>query len=193
MIRYLVAVAATVLAMSAWAEDDVYPCVKMYQGVPGQLTYYFVCGDVAHSRDPKQINSALTAKVRQTYVNVNGQTMVGTFPKYLRHNCKDGMCVETVGSSNDGQFSGNAPDGSYYVQVDYYLSPAANGEAAAYRTGTGPLFGGAATAPANSGLTGKACYEQKLAAFHQENGEEAMVIMDQINEWQEQCGLPPSY
>lgn len=42
-------------------------------------------------------------------------------------------------------------------------------------------------------LTGEACYEHKLAAFHKENGEEAMVIMDQINEWQEQCGLPPSY
>jgi len=46
---------------------------------------------------------------------------------------------------------------------------------------------------AGNTLTGEACYEKKKADFRKENGEEAMIIMDQINEWQEQCGLPPSY
>ncbi|MCY1453533.1 hypothetical protein D9M71_705300 [compost metagenome] len=60
--------------------------------------------------------------------------------------------------------------------------------------GTGPSYGGvvAQGSAASNGLTGEACYDQKLAAFRQENGEEAMVIMDQINEWKEQCGLPLS-
>lgn len=48
---------------------------------------------------------------------------------------------------------------------------------------------------ANSEVTapvadGEACYEQKMADFRKENGEEAMIIHDQIVEWEQQCGLP---
>lgn len=42
----------------------------------------------------------------------------------------------------------------------------------------------------NNGLTGQACYDQKMAIFRKENGEEAMIIHDQIVEWERQCGLP---
>lgn len=172
-------------------DTDVYPCLKMASGIPGQFTYYYVCGEVVPSRDPNLINKALSETVRAPYTNQAGQQMVGTFKKYVHHTCKDGMCSEVVGLSDNGPFSGHAPDGSYYVQLGYYLSPAPSGEGAAYRTGTGPLFGGAASAPTN-GLTGDACYEQKMADFRKENGEEAMIIHDQIVEWQEQCGLSPS-
>jgi hypothetical protein len=40
--------------------------------------------------------------------------------------------------------------------------------------------------------SGETCYEEKLAAFRTEMGEEAMVRYDMINEWRGECGLPPS-
>lgn len=45
--------------------------------------------------------------------------------------------------------------------------------------------------PGNA-LTGEACYDQKMADFRKENGEEAIIIHDQIAEWEQQCGLSPS-
>lgn len=182
---------AALLAFSipflAYAGDaDIYPCVKINIG----HGYYFVCGEVASTRDIKQIDKATSETVRAPYTNQAGQQMVGTFPKYIRHSCKDDICLEVTSNSSDGPFSGHAPNGLYLVQLGYYLSPSSNGEAAAYLNGTGPLFGGTTSQPSN-GLTGDACYEQKLAAFHQENGEGAMVTYDQINEWLGQCGLPP--
>ncbi|EMK8930912.1 TPA: hypothetical protein ACKR1B_003358 [Pseudomonas aeruginosa] len=184
----LLALAASHLVQAG--EADVYPCFKMAIGFPGQYNYFYVCGEVALSRDPNLIGKARSETVRATYTNQAGQQMVGTFNKYIRHTCKDGICAEATGSDN-APFSGHAPDGTYYVQLDYYLSPTPSGEGAAYRTGTGPLFGGTASAPAN-GLTGEACYEQKMADFRKENGEDAMIIHDQIAEWEQQCGLSPS-
>ena len=39
---------------------------------------------------------------------------------------------------------------------------------------------------------GEACYEEKLAAFREYNGEDAPVRYDVIEEWRGECGLPPS-
>ncbi len=46
-----------------------------------------------------------------------------------------------------------------------------------------------AASSSSSSSSGEACYEQKMTDFRKENGDEAMIIHDQITEWQQQCGL----
>ncbi|MQT92640.1 hypothetical protein [Pseudomonas helleri] len=76
----------------------------------------------------------------------------------------------------------------------YYLGNATDGRIVAYLKGTGPEVGGRA-APAmqkaSTNSSNKAnidsCVDQWGAAFHKENGEDAMVISDMIDEWETWC------
>ncbi|MEB0121545.1 hypothetical protein QN391_12660 [Pseudomonas sp. CCI1.2] len=76
----------------------------------------------------------------------------------------------------------------------YYLGNAEDGRIVAYLKGTGPEVGGR-TAPAlqkaSTSSSNKAnidsCVDQWGTAFHKENGEDAMVISDMLDEWGNWC------
>jgi hypothetical protein len=76
----------------------------------------------------------------------------------------------------------------------YYLGNAEDGRIVAYLKGTGPEGGGQA-APAmrkaSTNVSNKvnldSCVDQWSAAFHKENGEDAMIISDMLDEWETWC------
>ncbi|WP_282876564.1 hypothetical protein [Pseudomonas peli] len=183
--KYLVAAAAMAMAMSAWAApQDVYMCdgvIKDTSITPVIITPR--CGENVPLHEYRMFN----------FVDSDGRPYVGRATVLARVQCSGGVCA-VVYMGQYGEAAGTAPDGSYYVQRGYYLDRDSTGATVAYRMGMGPQYNGrvADPAPASNGLTGEACFDQKMAAFRQENGDEAMIIMDQINEWNEQCGLPPS-
>ncbi|MCY1369790.1 hypothetical protein D9M69_568440 [compost metagenome] len=108
-------------------------------------------------------------------------------------NCRENVCNHQTTK----QFAGEGGNDNYSVRNGYYLGYGEDGRTYAYRGGTGPGFGGAAYAGSGNtaqpvSSSGEACYEKKMADFRQENGDEAMIIHDQIVEWKEACGLPAS-
>ncbi len=76
----------------------------------------------------------------------------------------------------------------------YYLGNAEDGRIVAYLKGTGPEVGDQA-APAlqktstisSNRANIESCVDQWGAAFHKENGEDAMVISDMLDEWRKWC------
>ncbi len=183
--KYLVAATTMALAMSTWAApQDVYMCdgeIKDASTIPAIVTPR--CGENVPLHEYRMFN----------FVDKDGRPYVGRATVLARVQCSGGVCA-VVHMGQYGEAAGTAPDGSYYVQRGYYLDRDSAGQIVAYRMGIGPQYDGrvAEAAPASNGLTGEACYDQKMAAFRQENGEEAMIIYDQINEWRDQCGLPLS-
>lgn len=179
-IRYALAAAAMMLTTHALAETTYLPC-QLY-------------GNARHNCTPETPStggSLLTDQMEQaTYTDEQGVKRVATVRKYLGAMCKDNIC-SVRGAQFNGEFVGHGPAGFYIIPRGWYLSPASDGSTVAYLMGTGPLYNGDAAEVSSNGITGEACYEQKYAAFRQENGEDAMIIYDQINEWREQCGLPP--
>ncbi|RMK82236.1 hypothetical protein IPC85_07980 [Pseudomonas aeruginosa] len=99
---------------------------------------------------------------------------------------KDGShCNPTSGFCKDA--GGNALGLVDYKVEDYRrqgILPAAPAAS------VGVEVSSVANQTADNALTGETCYDQKMAAFRKENGEEAMIIHDQIVEWEQQCGLP---
>jgi hypothetical protein len=76
----------------------------------------------------------------------------------------------------------------------YYLGNAEDGRIVAYLKGTGPEAGGRAAPDMQKASTissNKAyidsCVDQWGAAFHKENGEDAIVISDMLDEWENWC------
>lgn len=164
--------AVTACAVQAAEEPDVYPCLPR----EGQSSLY--CEGGQHG-----------STERVVYRSANGNTKVAVEPKSYMAQCRDEVC-----SDKHSDYVGAASNGNYFVRRDYYLSWGSDGKAYAYRNGTGPGFGGPVYTPtAAPESAGEICYEGKIADFRKENGEDAMVIMDQIHEWQTQCGLPISY
>ncbi|WP_191486376.1 hypothetical protein [Pseudomonas sp. FEN] len=76
----------------------------------------------------------------------------------------------------------------------YYLGNAEDGRIVAYLKGTGPEAGGKA-APALQSVTSKSfnqasidsCVDQWSNAFHKENGEDALIMADMLDEWETLC------
>lgn len=89
----------------------------------------------------------------------------------------------------------NKVDSRYVLFKDYYVYPGGDGTDWAYKNGTGPLFGGAASpapvaVPASASVKAtpdEACSSKWLDAFHKENGEDAMITSDQLDEWDQWC------
>ncbi|PTU78705.1 hypothetical protein DBO86_12650 [Pseudomonas indoloxydans] len=163
--------AVTACAVHAAEEPDVYPCLAR----DGYNALY--------------CNGGIIGYERVIYKDANGNTRVSNEIKSYQARCRDEVC-----SSLQGDYVGAGDNGEYTVRRDYYLSWGSDGKVYAYRNGTGPGFGGPVYTPtAAPASAGEICYEEKLADYRKENGEDAMVIMDQIHEWQTQCGLPISY
>jgi len=86
-------------------------------------------------------------------------------------------------------------DIKYVVFKDFYIYPGGDGTDWAYKNGTGPLFGGAvSSAPVAVSATAsvkvtpdEACSSKWVDAFHKENGEDAMITSDQMDEWDQWC------
>lgn len=97
---------------------------------------------------------------------------------------------------NDRNYRGKSITGrdvKYVVFKDFYIYPGDDGKDWAYKNGTGPLFGGApasASAPATASVVStsdEACSDKWVNAFHKENGEDAMITSDQLDEWDQWC------
>jgi len=182
-LKILAAAATLLLSTTALADTAYFPC-KVFSKESGMNNYNCTPGT------PGTGSNRLTAQMEQaTYRDENGQQRVATVPKYIGAMCKDNICG-VIGAYFKGEFVGHAPYGYYIIPRGWYLSPASNGNTVVYQSGTGPLYNGDAAVV--SELTGEACYEQKMADFRKENGEEAMIIHDQIAEWEQQCSLSPS-
>lgn len=68
-------------------------------------------------------------------VTQNGQVKsVGNYN--VAHCGADGICQKGT------QFIGNAPQGNYIIQAEWYIGPDSHGKAVSYRDGTGPGYGG---------------------------------------------------
>lgn len=183
-IKLLTVVAAMVVSISAWAQQsDVYDCngTVLSSNIP--VVKFKRCGEDVPKTERRMYN----------FIDQDGRTVVKRASVLVVVRCEGGVCAEDLGGYF-GEAMGTAPDGTYYVQRGYYLDRDSAGQMVAYRMGIGPQYDGrvAEADPAPNGLTGEACYDQKMAAFRQENGEEAMIIYDQINEWRGQCGMPLS-
>lgn len=99
--------------------------------------------------------------------------------------CKDDICAKL---GND-QYMGAAPKGVYVIPYNYYIGYAENGTTVAYPNGQGPGFEGEMHSGEFGGgeAESNACVDEKIAAFREENGEEAMIIADQLKEWESEC------
>jgi hypothetical protein len=180
-LKLLAAIAAVLFSTTALADTAYFPC-KVFSR-DGEINNYNCTPGT-----PGTGYNRLTGQMEQTtYQDENGQQRVTTVPKYIGAICKDNICG-VIGAYFKGEFVGNAPAGYYIIPRGWYLGPASNGSTVTYQMGTGPLYKGD-TAEVSE-LTGEACYEQKMAEYRKELGEEAMVIRGQIDEWREQCGLP---
>lgn len=114
--------------------------------------------------------------------------------------CRNGICnygaLDYQGVTEEGYLPPNYVDesikGTYIVPYGYYLSTAEDGRAIAYDFNTGPEFGGArapalkAAVVANNKV--EACSDTKMKAYRAEVGPDAMITMDQLGEWNKQCG-----
>lgn len=99
--------------------------------------------------------------------------------------CRDDICTKM----GDNQYMGSAPNGAYTIPYNYYIGYAENGNTVAYPNGQGPGFEGEMHSGefGGSGAESNACVDEKIAAFREENGEEAMIIADQLKEWKSEC------
>ncbi|RON63102.1 hypothetical protein [Pseudomonas fluorescens] len=116
--------------------------------------------------------------------------------------CKQGICeyqyqrASGLWDSN-GEYAGQIQQTQKTPVVllrGYYLGNAEDGRIVAYLKGTGPEVG-AKAAPALINISTSSsnqadidnCVDQWGAAFHKENGEDAMVISDMLDEWENWC------
>lgn len=99
--------------------------------------------------------------------------------------CQDDICAK-VGTD---EYMGAAPRGLYTIPFNYYVGPAENGMTVAYPNGQGPGFKGEMHSGDFGGGSAEsnACVDQKIAAFRQENGEEAPIMADVLQEWESEC------
>ncbi len=187
--------AAATIILSSFAHADTNPEFQQYKTpdvIPcedtGRVMYGFpltLCVD--ESRPGKHVvryqNSAtgeITMKEEETF-------------EYLRCEKARDKCTDRSGNYR-GKFT--APKDTYYaVFKDFYVYPGADGKVYGYKNGTGPLFGGAAssapvTVPATASVKAtpdEACSSKWVDAFHKENGEDAMITSDQLDEWDQWC------
>ena len=116
--------------------------------------------------------------------------------------CRQGVCdFETQNAS--GLWSSTDEYAGQIQQMDstavvihrgYYLGNAADGRVVAYLKGTGPEVGGRAAPALQNALTNptdqagiNSCVDRWSDAFHKENGEEAMIMADMLDEWETWC------
>lgn len=78
------------------------------------------------------------------------------------------------------------------IHRGYYLGNAADGRVVAYLKGTGPENGGA-VAPAKVSASSSTnsevdqCVDDRAKAYRKDAGEEALIINDQLEEWESRC------
>lgn len=141
--KYLVAAAAMVLAMSAWANPkDVYQCdgeIKDTSIIPTIVTPR--CGEAVQKHERSMYN----------FIDQDGRPYVARATILASVRCEGGICAEVV-QGQFGEALGTAPDGFYYVQRGYYLDRDSLGRTVAYRMGTGPQYSGS-VAVASPGTT----------------------------------------
>lgn len=114
--------------------------------------------------------------------------------------CRQGVCdFETQNTSglwnSTDEYAGQIQQmGSTPVVIHrgYYLGNAADGRVVAYLKGTGPENGGA-VAPAKVSASSSTnsevnqCVDHWAKAYRKDAGEEALIINDQLEEWESQC------
>lgn len=116
--------------------------------------------------------------------------------------CRQGVCdFETQNASglwnSTDEYAGQIQQMEstpVVIHRGYYLGNGADGRVVAYLKGTGPEVGGPAARAiqkASTNSSSKAntdsCVDQWGAAFHKENGDDAMVISDMLDEWERWC------
>lgn len=148
--------------------DEVVAC--NYAGVSTGDKYWY-CGVVPNDRYRK-IRFVENGTVQSVWAT---QTLI----------CKDDICA-LAGSD---QYMGAAPNGVFIIPYNYYIGPAENGMTVAYPNGQGPGFRGEMHSGEFGGgsADSNACVDQKIAAFRQENGEEAPIMADVLQEWESEC------
>ncbi|MBP5953423.1 hypothetical protein [Pseudomonas sp. P42] len=114
-----------VLGTATQAKDDVAGCslirIDQYYGLK--------------EWDCRVPNSPV--RISNVYTDQQGQQRVESISSQQNAMCDDqGIC------SNNGNFAGNAPPGSYHYTFDWYLGTDTKGKPVSYRRGTGPGFGG---------------------------------------------------
>lgn len=127
------------------------------------------------------------------YKDQYGQVTMQEEETYERLKCAKNQHKCTDSSGNYRGKTVISSDFFYIVYKDFYVYPGSDGADWAYKNGTGPLFGGAvSSAPAAVPATVKAtpdeaCSSKWIDAFHKENGEDAMITGDQLDEWDQWC------
>ena len=116
--------------------------------------------------------------------------------------CRQGVCdFETQNASglwnSTDEYAGQIQQMEstpVVIHRGYYLGNAADGRVVAYLKGTGPEVGGLAAPAMQKASTNSSsktntdiCVDQWGAAFHRENGEDAMIISDMLDEWEKWC------
>lgn len=148
--------------------DEVVPC-NFGEQVERVNRWY--CGVTV-----KDINRTIRIVENDTVQNVKATQMVS---------CQDDICAKL----NNNQYLGSAPNGLYLIPYNYYLGPAENGTTVAYPAGQGPGFEGEMHSGefGGGGAELNTCVAEKIAAFREENGEEALIIAALLEEWKSEC------
>lgn len=94
-------------------------------------------------------------------------------------------CIDSYRNYRGKSITGR--DIKYVAFKDFYIYPGSDGKDWAYKNGTGPLFGGAPAIASVEAAPDEACASKWIDAFHKENGEDAMITGDQLDEWDQWC------
>lgn len=122
--------------------------------------------------------------------------------------CKEGICEYQYQRASGlwdstGEYAGQIQQTQKTPVVllsGYYLGNGEDGRIVAYLKGTGPEVNGKVATPLKNGSGGivdqvgtDKCVDQWSDAFHKQNGEDAMIMADVLNEWEIWCkaGKPP--
>lgn len=110
---------------------DVHECSKPFNLQDMKLAMRMGTTDLGMYRACMPLTAPDTARI----VLPNGQ--IRTVGNYNVAHCgADGLCQK------GSQFIGNAPEGNYIIQAEWYIGPDTQGNAVSYRNGTGPGYGG---------------------------------------------------
>jgi hypothetical protein len=113
-----------ILGSAAQAQDDVAACTLI------RIDQYYELKEW----DCRVPNTPV--RISNIYTDKEGQKRVESISSQQNAMCDDqGVC------SNSGNFTGNAPAGSYHYTFGWYLGTDTQGNPVSYKNGTGPGFG----------------------------------------------------
>lgn len=136
-----IALLLSCFALHAMA-TDVHECSKPFNLQDMKIAMRMGTNELGMYRACMPLTAPDTARI----VLPNGQ--IQTVGNYNVAHCgADGLCQK------GSQFIGNAPEGNYIIQAEWYIGPDTHGNAVSYRNGTGPGYGGSYYDPPGAPLS----------------------------------------